>query len=164
MKYLTLISLIFYSVTVCSQMVDVQINPGVDTTDTEIKQVIETWKNYLNETDTLGRSYSPYWNEEEQVAYKNYDLLAYEFSQNWYKRGEQSILSVQHMEEDLFKLRIQFYYRDSLTIYLNNIINIYARKINEQYYLENAFTHRTKDWQNKKIGYINYVYPKKTPI
>jgi len=160
MKYLTLIILFFCACKAWCNSIDVHINPGVDTSDAKIKMIIETWKNYLKYTDTLGKSYTAYWNKEEQTTFKNYDFLAYEFSQNWYKRGHQNIVSVQHIEDDLFKLRVQFYYKDSLSVTLASLINFYARKIGDRYYLENAFKHRTKDWQNKAVGHITYVYPK----
>ncbi len=137
----------------------VHVNTGVDVQNEDIKSIIELWKNYLH-SNPDGLTNSPYWNEEEKAAYKNFDFLSFEFGRQWYNRPyyKSTILSIDPVNE-YFQIKALFaYVLDTGNIEVLCSMNVYAKKENGQFKLYNSLPIYTQDWQHKKTRSIQYHY------
>ncbi len=155
-KLLTIVIVIF-----CFQFAQAQklfINNGVDTTNTEIKKVIKLWENYLtSRPDSLYDN--PYWSKEEKLRYKDFDLLRTSFNPTLYMGFLPTVLSVKPVDEfyeikTIFSACTDSGYSNPLCV-----MNVYAKKEENEYKLFNALPINTRSWNQTKIGEITYHCP-----
>ncbi len=132
------------------------MQPGVDTTDAQIKQVVELWRNYLaSNPDSLYNN--PYWSANEKKEYKAFDFLRVGYQGNAiYKGFTPLLLSVSPKANGYYEIKtafISFNYQQELCV-----ANVYAKKENGSYKLFNSLPLKTKDWLKKTVGSITYHY------
>ncbi len=157
MKILSIIG--FVILTIQSPLAQkVFVNNGVDTSNTEIKEVIKLWESYLtSRPDSIYDN--PYWSKAEKVKYKDFDLLRNSFSPTLYMGFLPTVLSVKPTD-DFYEIKTIF---SSCTDsgYSNPlcVMNVYAKKENNQYKLFNALPINTRNWNTTKVGEIAYHYP-----
>jgi hypothetical protein len=186
MKLKLIISLLFFGISGCQSQtnsllkeqetdekatlaenneIKVEIHSRVDTTNNEIKEISTLWINYLNsEPDKI--SDNPYWNEEEKIIYKDFDLsrsLLYQFpSKELLRYFKPKILSIEK-EGDYYGIKTIFWAEGLEGEYTKSnpwaIQKLYAVKENNQWKLKNALPIITADWNKKKVGKITFIYP-----
>ncbi len=132
------------------------VQSGVDTTDSQIKQVVDLWRNYLaSNPDSLYNN--PYWSSKEKEEYKGFDFLRTGFlGDAIYKGFTPLLLSVSPKNNGYYEIKtafISFYYKQELCV-----ANVYAKKENGRYKLFNALPINTKSWLTKNVGSITYHY------
>lgn len=147
-----------------NKKIQVEIHSRVDTTKNEIKQIATLWSNYLNsEPDKI--SDNPYWNEEEKLKYKDFDLsrsLLYQSPSNQLLRHfKPKILSIEK-EGEHYGIRTM-YSADGLEGEYRKsdpwaIQKIYAVRENNQWRLKNSLPIVTANWNRKTIGKITFIY------
>ena len=69
-----LIVILFFINNSYAQKLQTRLGSGIDTTNPEIIQIFNVWKNYLNSNPDKIYD-NPYWNEKEKARYHSYDLL-----------------------------------------------------------------------------------------
>ena len=138
----------------------VHVNTGVNVQNEDIKSIIELWKNYIH-SNPDGLQSSPYWNEEEKAAFKNFDFLSFEFGRQWYNRPyyKSTILSIDPVDE-YYQIKTLFaYVLDTGNIEVLCSMNVYAKKVNERFKLYNSLPIYTRDWQQQMTRNIQYHFP-----
>ena len=145
--------------------IDITIHSRVDTTNKEIKEIINLWTNYLtSQPDSIYDN--PYWNDAEKKQYKDFDLsrkFIYQFPANqllnYYKP---TILSIEK-EGNNYGIRTLFIAEGLEEIYKNSnpwcITKLYAVKENNHWKLKNALPILTENWNKKTVGKITFIYP-----
>jgi len=137
---------------------EVTVNYVVDTSDTEIKEVIELWTHYINsKPDSIYDN--PYWNAYEKEQYEHFDFLRAEFSPSLYMGFPVHILSIKSYD-GIYQIKSQFSYcKEDGTPYVLCIANFNAKKENGEFKLYNALPFNRKSWNHTKLGYVDYYYP-----
>lgn len=147
-----------------NKKIQVEIHSRADTTKTEIKQIATLWINYLNsEPDKIYDN--PYWNEEEKLKYKDFDLsrsLLYQFPSNQLLRHfKPKILSIEK-EGDHYSIRTMYSGDGLESEYRKSdpwaIQKIYAVRENNQWRLKNSLPIVIANWNKKTIGKITFIY------
>jgi len=134
------------------------INNGVDTANTEIKEVIKLWENYLmSHPDSLYDN--PYWSKEEKSKYKDFDLLRTSFNPTLYMGFLPTVLSVKPVDEfyeikTIFSACTDSGYSNPLCV-----MNVYAKKEGNEDKLFNALPINTRNWNKTKVAEITYHHP-----
>jgi hypothetical protein len=158
-KTCLLICPLFLALTTFCQSI-ISVDKLVDTTNPETKKVVAVWINYLkSRPDSLYDN--PYWNSMEKSKYKHFDFLEHEFQPSLYMGFPVTILKIKNIN-GLYEIKSVFAACNSET---NSpsilcITNVFAKKVNSEYKLFNALPiNRDKEWNHKKVGYINYYFP-----
>jgi hypothetical protein len=146
--------------------VKLQISTRVDTTNSDIKEVLNLYENYINsQPDSIYDN--PYWNSKEKAQFKDFD-----FSRIYIYNGISSsqlfrvytpfVLSIEPKNE---KYQIRVLYSNSATEapYVGSrvwcIHKVNARLEKGTWRLENLLEDKTKDWTKMQMGFIEYIYP-----
>ncbi|MDR2207062.1 MAG: hypothetical protein LBE36_13010 [Flavobacteriaceae bacterium] len=131
--------------------------------DTELQKVYDLWNLYLTKRSENNSEAVSLWNPDEVKKYKSYDIFesASQFHPSFYSFNLQNQLSyIRKIEDGSYRISSHYYWIDDdklLHFYLTQ--NVMAKKINGQYYLSNYLLESTKNWEQKKVGLINYHYP-----
>jgi hypothetical protein len=147
--------------------VDMTITARVDTTNKDIKDIFELYKNYL-----LSRPDSVYdnsfWNESEKIKYGDFDLTRSSFFLNGFlnysilARFKPVVLAIEP-ENGKYSIRTLFYAEDLQGKSKQSnpwcITKIFAVKENETWKLENALPNIIKNWNVEKKEHITFYYP-----
>ena len=143
----------------------VQLNNGIDTTNSVYNAIYDYWKQYLNivsinaDTPILKN----YWAPSEISKYKTIDLISHDgfFSQGFYSFPTQKlILSITKTQDSTYIIRTACYHQnENNVINILGIINVGITINNGQYKLVNYLSVATNNWKNKVIGHINFLYP-----
>jgi hypothetical protein len=169
--------LINYSILTISFVTYSQVIPnitaGVDTSNVEIKQVYELYKNYLNSyPDNIYNN--PYWNTKEIDYYVNIkgvncnrsSWFMYNFYDNiedFYKIFYPKILSIIKVDTNRYSIKIIYTMKgeneEKYTQFTPNYITkLYAVKgYNGTFKLENVIDYDTKKWKKINSKYIQYI-------
>jgi hypothetical protein len=140
-----------------AQQLHLKVQPNVDTSDTAIKKVANTWRKYLaSEPDSVYDN--PYWNKKEKQEYKIFDFLRSGYLHSAIYKGYQPILLAVTPEEDHY-YQIKTAFLSQLQTILC-VANVYAKKVNGSYKLFNALPLNTKDWQKRTVGTVTYHFKK----
>ncbi|MDP4827896.1 MAG: hypothetical protein NWR73_09435 [Flavobacteriales bacterium] len=166
MKYLLNFIITLSATLACAQnTIDLNIHARVDTTNKEVMEVVQLWKNYLSSSPDKIYD-NPYWNEEEKAKYTDFDFtrsalyaLPAEQLLNYYKP---TLLSVE--KDDVhYVLRTIFNAEGLQGQYKKSnpwcITRVYAVNENGQWRLKNALPMITANWQQKTVGKITFIYP-----
>lgn len=145
--------------------IGLEVQSTVDTSNSDISQIIRLWENYLNsKPDSV--YLNPYWSESEQREYQPFDLVAYtwwvrSFYVQWLSHCRIRVLSVSGIGEP-HVIRTMFYYslpKDSGKVNVINIMETGARRENGTYKLCNVLPLNTRFWKHEQFGSIRYVFP-----
>ena len=150
-----------FSLSLLSQ--NVSVNIGVNTDNKDIAEIINLWKNYLNENNSLKKK--TYWNKNEVNKYDSYDLLKSEgyITPSIYDLDLDNLILSITREGEFFKIKSAFYWIDNpLSIMATTVV--YCKKENGTFKLYNNLNVKTKNWETRKIGLINYHFQTNNPI
>ena len=145
--------------------IEAAIHSRVDTTQSEIKEVVVLWINYLNsKPDSLYDN--PYWNNAEKIEFKTFDLSTiymYQFSSKQLLQNyKPTILSIEK-EGDHYGIRTIFSAEGLQGEYRKSnpwcITKLYAVKEDGKWRLKNALPIITDQWNKKTVGKITFIYP-----
>jgi hypothetical protein len=139
----------------------VAINPGVDSTDTEIRSAISCWSKYLlSKPNKLNIKDSPFWAESERTKYSNVDQLlnAIDSDETTYSMGYPTIIYAKP-KNGLIEIKTLFGRPDNLrSIYVSSIISVLVGKEKEEYKLYNSLTINAQRWNSQKTGSVRFHY------
>ena len=143
------------------------INPGVDTTDLVNKKVIAFYSNYINDFKSKIRlpDYKKYWSEEDCKKYKNPDPSVYGIGGDFptYLMAEsKTIHYLKPLKDGVFNIKMLGSWTDSLknnsVMYITNqFIKVNA---NQQIHFVQPIDFYRGNWNNKIFGQVSYYFPK----
>ena len=158
-RFTILIFLFFITITAFGQSI-ITVDDRVDTSKVDLRKVVNLWINYLqSRPDSLYDN--PYWNSKEKEEYKHFDFLEKEFQPSLYMGFPVSIVNVK-VSGGLYQIKSIFGDCSSPGKSPNIlcITNVFAKKEKGEYKLFNALPiNRSKEWNHKKVGYIDYYFP-----
>lgn len=142
----------------------IALSSRIDTTNTEVHNVLITWMNYLrSRPDSLYNN--PYWVQSERQQLPEFDL-----TRNWIfqspdmlRRYQPTILSVEN-EGALRCIRTMFTYADNNGVAPLAFHRVYAEQHSGQWYLKGAWSVLTQNWNRTTYGKITYVYSGKNTL
>lgn len=149
------------------QNINLQISSRVDTTNSNVKEVLELYENYINsQPDSIYNN--PYWNSKEKANFKDFDFSRISIyngmgSSQLFRVYTPFVLSIEPKNE---KYQIRVLYSNSATEppYVGSkvwcIHKLNARIENGTWRLENLLVEKTKDWTKKQIGFVEYIFPR----
>jgi len=153
----TIIILLIFSLSAFGQQVT--YNHIVDSTDTETKEVMTLFENYLV-SNPQNKQKNSFWNLEEQAQHKNYDFLESEFQPSLYMGFPVHVLSIK-FNKNICQIKAQFsYYQEGKSPYVLAIVNYLAKKENGKYKLYNVLTDNKQNWNCTPVGMVDFYYPK----
>lgn len=152
-----------------NEKIEVFVSSRVDTSNQDVRQIIELYTNYLNSRpDSIYDN--PYWNTAEKELYKDFDLSRGSLFQGGIKPGLlfsifiPFVLSVEPAD-DKYQIRVLLSRNDTDLKYMGSkvwcIQKLSAIKENDQWVLENLIVYLTEKWEKKTVGFIEYIYPPK---
>lgn len=176
MKCSVLLSFIGFNLlsSIClSQQIVPAVVAGVDTSQTEVKEVYHLYKNYLNSHPDSAYN-NPYWVKDEKPIldstfkrpadrfyFANYWI---KFSSKYYKFTILGITKVYN--SNAYRIRTLIDYTDDKYIHWNGLLYnppfitlYYAEKTSDGWKLENAMAVETNNWKHYDTKYIHYIYP-----
>lgn len=142
-----------------------ELDDNVDTSKSEISQVIRLWENYLNSKPD-STYLNPYWAESEQRQYKPFDLSAHTWWDGgiygqWLSHCNINVLSVSKIGES-YVIRTMFYWLppvDSGKVCVITILQTGARLENGTLKLCNVLPINTRYWKKEQVGSITFIFP-----
>ena len=137
---------------------DFSYNRGIDFNDPNVNEVMDTWKSYVESTDTLGISYTEFWMEEEIDQYQNYDFLSFEYGLNWYKRYNNHFLSVSYINDSSFVLRVQFTELDKENYNIIAIANYIVHLRDKESFISNFLLNDLSLMETNETKHIKYYF------
>lgn len=165
MKHILPFLLLLFSLnSAIAQQVDVNVHARVDTSQKDVRDIVELWSKYLNAQPDSTYD-NPFWNTAEKKLYANFDLskdFIYQFPSkqllNYYKP---TILSIEKSDDD-YIIRTLFSASNVDGDYRKYnpwcITKLYAVKENGEWKLKNALPYITKNWKRKTVGKITFIY------
>ena len=149
------------------KQVKLQLSSRIDTSNSEIKEILSLYEHYINsQPDSIYDN--PYWNSVEKNLYKDFDFSRSSIynglnSSQLFRIYSPFVLSVEPINE---KYQIKVLYSNSATDppYVGSkvwcIHMLIAVREKGNWKLENYLWEKTKNWQKRKSGFIEYVFPK----
>ena len=149
------------------QNINLQISSRVDTINSNVKEVLKLYENYINsQPDSIYNN--PYWNSKEKASFKDFDFSRISIyngisSSQLFRVYTPFVLSIEPKNE---KYQIRVLYSNSATEppYVGSkvwcIHKLNARIENGTWKLENLLVEKTKDWTKKQIGFVEYIFPR----
>ncbi|MBV6486048.1 MAG: hypothetical protein KFKLKKLM_02680 [Flavobacteriales bacterium] len=155
MKYIKLIFLLFLSNLSFGQ---VDLNPGIDTSSLEHKNILKFWTEYLKTKPSKNsQTYLAFWNEDikKQFIQPDLTLHAINTEHSTFSMGYPTILSILPYKDNYFQIKTAMGWSDSTKhIKLLSITNHYTKMIDGEYKLfsplqvdENIVTLDTNDFK-----------------
>lgn len=153
------------------QNINLQISSRVDTTNSNIKEVLDLYENYINsQPDSIYDN--PYWNSEEKARFKDFDFSRISIyngisSRQLFRIYTPFVLSIEPKND---KYQIKVLYSNSTTEppYVGSkvwcIHKLNAKREKGTWRLENLLPDKTKDWTKKQVRFIEYLYPREYPF
>lgn len=130
----------------------------MDTTDSDTKEVMELFENYLA-SNPQQKEKNEFWNNEVQQGQRSFDFLESEFQPSLYMGFPVHILSISFKNE-LCQIKAQFSYcKEDGSPYVLAIVNYYAKKQEGHFKLYNALTIRRQNWNCTHMGVVDFYYP-----
>jgi hypothetical protein len=148
------------------QRIALQISSRVDTTKSDIKEVLYLYEDYINSRpDSIYDN--PYWNNKEKAQYKDFDFSRTNIyngisNSQLFRIYRPFVLSIEPKNE---KYQIRVLYSNSATEppYVGSkvwcIHKLNAIRDNSVWRLENLLVEKTKNWIKNQVGFIEYVFP-----
>lgn len=117
----------------------IKLNPGIDTSSTEHKEVLRFWTDYIKSRPSKNSTdYLKFWNDNDKKLFKQPDLILHSINTEYstLAMGYPTILSILPYQKDFFEIKTAIGWADTTGhISLLAIVNYYVRKINGNYYL-----------------------------
>jgi len=153
----------------------VRMNPVLDTTNSEFKEIFYFWKKYIDELNiknirtggllnNMDDGLKSYWNEKEIGSY-NFADSYYSFMSSignvWYTNDIEYFLGVAKRDTNLFELKTIFMTRDESFFkgFPSIMITVPVRKTNGSLKLENQFSFYKNQLKKRVFSNITYYYP-----
>ncbi|GLR19192.1 hypothetical protein [Portibacter lacus] len=145
--------------------ITVHISSRVDTTNNDVKEVLDLYENYINsQSDSIYDN--PYWNSEEKAQFEDFDFSRISIyngisSSQLFRIYTPFVLSIEPKNE---KYQIRVLYSNSAIEppYVGSkvwcIHKLNALREEGNWKLENLLVEKTRKWQKKQVGFIEYVY------
>lgn len=142
------------------------VSNRVDTTNSEIRKIVELYANYLNSNPEKIYD-NPYWNSREKIVYTDFDLsrealfgsLTAKELQRYYTPF---VLSVDAIGKK-YTIRVLYSSNTTDSQYIGSkvwaIHRLFATKENNKWVLENSLPNITSNWKSTKNGHLNFIYP-----
>jgi len=119
----------------------IKLNPGVDTSSIEHKEVLRFWTDYINSGPSQNSTnYLKFWNDNDKNLFKQPDLTLHSINTEYstFAMGYPTILSILPYKKDYFEIKTAIGWADTEGyISLLAIVNHYVKKINGNYQLFN---------------------------
>lgn len=164
-KFLTILFL--STIIVSKASAQININPGVDTTDITIKSAIKFYTDYMS--GFKGKQlpdFNKFWSAEDCKRYKIPDPSVYGIGGDYptYSMAPiKTITYVKPLANDMIILKSVGGWIDTLKIfnvmYLSN--HVIQKDKNQQFHFVKPVTFDQQNWQNKSLRNIHYIFPKK---
>ncbi|SFI40217.1 hypothetical protein [Halpernia frigidisoli] len=152
-----LISNIIYS------QVSFENSPYEKTYTTEQNTIAQNWEDYVNSFRENSDGNCIYWKTSD-LNKTGCNLLQ---TQGFYNPSlfklpfKNQILSILKNEDECFELSSIFYMiNEKSELNPFAIVKVYVEKIGDNYYFKDNLNRNTKNWESKKVGLINYYFPK----
>ena len=149
------------------QRIELQVSSRVDTTISAVKEVLDLYENYINSRpDSIYDN--PYWNDIEKIQYKDFDFSRTSIynglnSQQLFRFYQAFVLSIEPKNEK-YQIRVLYSNSASTPPHVGSkvwcIHKVIAIKEKGIWKLENFLKEKTKNWQKRQSGFIEYVFPK----
>lgn len=144
----------------------VYVNPGVDTTDKDIKEAIEFYTSYVNEFK--GKQlpdFNKYWSAEDCKKYKVPDPSVYGVNgdiSTYSMTSSKTIYYVKPLSSGLILLKSMGGWIDSLkNINVMYDVNIYITKsANQNYQFISPLNYFKENWQKQKVRNVEFIFQK----
>ncbi len=163
-KQILLLLLIFFSSINSYAQREVQIRQYLDTTNVVFQDIFQLWKSYgddlcSNEFAKTNIDTKKYWAESEieeyGEAYNLYQLVAYN-----YFIFKEFFIGINKRNDTLYELQTSFYSDFDIPFNLCYVITIPVIKTKGVYKFINKFSLNKKSLNKKRIGFIEFYYPK----
>lgn len=167
---LLIISFIFI-IPVCSLAQSDRIRPllssRVDTSKAEVKSILKLYENYLN-SNPHTISDNPYWNKSEKKRYKDFDFSRASMFQGGMTTDQLCgiylpfVMSVEPLGSK-YQIRVMYSSSTNDPQYAGSkvwcIQKLNAIQEDGSWVLENLMVELSRNWERKKVGHVQYVYP-----
>ncbi|MBC8984744.1 hypothetical protein H9X96_03025 [Pedobacter sp. N36a] len=139
------------------------INPGVDTLNLEVKSALRFYQGYLDEFKKNGLpDFKKYWSLADQQQYKIPDQMIYAISSDYptYKMADKHLILYIKPSKDYVQLKTQFSWLDTAKNITTLCITNHYVKFDDkgQPYFINPVALNSKDWKTKVVRNITYHY------
>jgi hypothetical protein len=148
-----------------SDTLSIPVTARVDTTDSEVQEVVALWRNYLRSRARSAEESKAFWTEDARRRYKDPDLsqtLTYPGAR-YFNIFDPKVLSVEPSEQcasSCMQIRTLWQNLDTEVRFSPYALqSVFARRTDKGWKLSNALPIRTRDWERRQIGPIRYVYP-----
>jgi len=150
---------------VCFAQQKLYVNPGVDTTDKNIKDVLSFYQQYMS--DFKGKKlpdFKKYWSVEDCKSFKIPDPAVYGIGGDYptYSMATaQTVFYIKPVSEHLFVLKSTGGWIDSLKNY--NVLynsNHYIRRDNGKLNFISPYSYTKDQWTTNKVGTVTFFHPK----
>ena len=148
-----------------SEKIELQISARVDTSQIEVREVLELYENYINsKPDVI--SDNPFWNNKEKDQYKDFDFSRKTLyngmnSEQVFRIYKPFVLSVE-LKKDKYQIRVMYSNNTTEPPYIGSkvwcIHKLNAIREGGEWKLENLAVGKTKNWNKKKVGFIEFIY------
>lgn len=147
-----------------SQGREVSVRQYIDTTSVEFQSIFKLWQNYQydllsNEFAKTNIDTKKYWAESEIEEYGDgynlYQLVAYN-----YFIFKEFFIGINKRNDTLYELQTSFYSDFDIPYNLCYVITIPVIKAKGVYKFINKFSLNKKKLKKKRIGFIEFYYPK----
>ncbi|MFI1773061.1 hypothetical protein [Thalassobellus citreus] len=120
--------------------------------------IIKTFEKCISSSKLF--EYGQYWKKSDTLIFKYaYDDLWFSIV-DWYPEYIPTIMSIQKKEEDKYLVKIAVMGKPEEFNSLNVIYNFYAFRENDgDFKFENVITENLKEWNEKNIENIKYIFP-----
>lgn len=150
-----------------SDQIELLVSNRVDTSSIDIKSIIQLYENYYKSSpDSIYDN--PYWNKQEKQLYRDFDFSRASIFQGGFNANtlfqyfNPFVMSVEPVGEK-YQIRVLFSSSTTTPQYAGSkvmcIQKLNAIKENGKWVLENLLVELTAEWNTKRIGIIEYVYP-----
>lgn len=147
--------------------IKVQISSRVDTTKSNIKEIINLYENYLNSRpDSIYDN--PYWNSIEKLEYEDFDFSRRSMYQGGMNAKQLTsiftpfIMSIEPLGEK-YQIRVLFSSIETNPQYVGSKIwciqKLNVINENGKFLFENLMVELSKIWTTKRVGHIDYIFP-----
>lgn len=135
----TILTLIFSLTLFANGYGQIKLNPGIDTSSVEHKEVLRFWTDYINARPSKNSTeYLKFWNENDKNLFKQPDLILHSINteHSTLAMGYPTILSILPYKKDFFEIKTAIGWADTTGhINLLAIVNHYVRKDGGNYHL-----------------------------
>lgn len=146
--------------------ITLQVSARVDTSDSNIKEVLDLYEHYINsQPDSIYDN--PYWNSEEKARFKDFDFSRASIynginSSQLFRVYTPFVLSVEPKHEK-YQIRVMYSTAATEPPYVGSkvwcIHKLNARRENGVWKLENLLGDKTRSWTKVQVEFVEYVFP-----